>query len=342
MSSLFRSDYFWFSFFISISNLVVAQDFSALFEQVKPSVVVIHTEETDLDPDDWRQRISLEGLGSGILIENDQVLTAAHVVQVAETVVVQFHDGTLIPANVIASSLHADVALLKLRSSANNYPAARLGDSDKIKIGAQIFVVGAPYGLSYSLTVGHISGRIASNDVSFGFSGMEFFQTDAAINEGNSGGPMFNSIGEVIGIVSHIITHSGGNEGLGFAACSNVTAEILLEDKTIWSGVEARLISEPITDALNVPQSAALLIQRVSRGSVADSLGLRPGYLPGEIADESILLGGDIILEVNNIAVEDLRSLEVIREELSHLKSGSVIPIVIWRRGGRVILSLKI
>ena len=106
---------------------------------------------------------------------------------------------------------------------------APLGDSDRAEVGDQIFIVGAPLGISYSLTVGYISARRETDDLFGGFLPTEQFQTDAAINEGNSGGPMFNMKGEVIGIVSYIISQSGGFEGLGFVITSNMAKRLLLD-----------------------------------------------------------------------------------------------------------------
>ena len=317
-------------------NFTVAQDLSKLFEKVAPSVVVIHTEQTNIDPENWQQKISSEGLGSGVLISNKQILTAAHVVQVAEEILVQFHDGQQIYAVVVASSSHADVALLELNEIPNNPQPSPVGNSDEVKIGEEVFVIGAPYGMTYSLTSGHISGRLEPNEITDGFAGMEFFQTDAAINEGNSGGPMFNMKGEVIGIVSHIITVSGGFEGLGFAATSNFATKILLKEKTFWTGTESYLITEPVTTVLNIPQSTALLIQKVAEGSLGDRLGIQAGYLQVEIDGNSLLLGGDTVLEVNEIKIEGLESIEKIRQRVSRLKSGELFTAIIWRGGKRL------
>ena len=317
-------------------NFTVAQDLSKLFEQVAPSVVVIHTEQTNVDPENWQQTVSSQGLGSGVLINNKQVITAAHVVQVADEILVQFHDGQQIYAVVVASSSHADVALLELNDIPNNPQPSPVGNSDEVKIGEEVFVIGAPYGMTYSLTSGHISGRIEPNEITDGFAGMEFFQTDAAINEGNSGGPMFNMKGEVIGIVSHIITLSGGFEGLGFAATSNFATKILLEEKTFWTGTESYLIREPVTTVLNIPQSTALLIQKVAEGSLGDRLGIQAGYLPVEIDGNSLLLGGDAVLEINQIKIEGSESIEKIRQRISRLKSGELFTAIIWRAGKRL------
>ena len=165
-------------------------------------------------------------------------MTAAHLVDTADTVSVEFSNGDIRVAKVIASEPAADVALLKLNGPLPSGAAvAKLGDSDKAEVGDQIFVVGAPHGISYTLTVGYISGRRRPNTLYSGLSLTEFFQTDAAINQGNSGGPMFNMVGEIIGIVSAIISKSGGSEGLGFAATSNMARRLLLEQRSFLGGV---------------------------------------------------------------------------------------------------------
>src|SRR6266446_2426689 len=184
-----------------------AQRLRDTFRRVKETVVVVRTEQRGEDP----------ALGSGVVISADgKVLTAAHVVQTADKITVQFADNQTSPARVIASSVLADVALLQLTEVPANAMFAKLGNSDEAEVGDEILVVGAPFGLSYTLTVGHISGRHLPG-MKMGIMGrmatMEFFQTDAAINMGNSGGPMFNLDGEVIGIVSSILSRSGGFSG---------------------------------------------------------------------------------------------------------------------------------
>jgi len=316
-------------------NSVLAQDLSAIFARVKPAVVVIETESTGASIMPGLTSTEL-GFGSGVLIADKQVLTAAHVVQAAEDVAVHFHDGQFAEARVISSIHLADVALLELEEKPEDIKPVPMGDSDAVKIGEQIFVVGAPYGLSYTLTVGHVSNRFAPQELGNDFAVMEFFQTDAAINKGNSGGPMFNLEGEVIGIVSHILSKSGSFEGLGFAATSSATSKLLLEGKHVWSGVETQLITRPITTLLNVPQSNALLVQRVASASLGSKLRLRPGIVPATIGDQTVMLGGDIILEVMDVPIEGTESLLKIRNKLSSIKKSEAVSAVVWRRGRRL------
>lgn len=326
----------------SWAQSVSAQDLSALFEQVKPSVVVVETEGMLMVSDGLEASAKMPGLGSGVLIGDRRVLTAAHVVQAEDSIAVRFHDGQEISAKVISSSQQADVALLELERKPKKITAAEVANSDGAKIGEPIFIVGAPYGLSYTLTAGHISNRIAAEEAGSGFYAIEFFQTDASINEGNSGGPMFNMQGQVIGIVSHILSKSGGFEGLGFAVTSSAASRILLEGEHVWTGVEAQFISEPITTLLNVPQPVALLVQRVASDSLGSKLGLQGGFLPVPIGNTTIMLGGDIVLEVVGVPIEGPHSGEQIREKLASLKKRDTVNVVVLKKGQRVQLNCRL
>jgi S1-C subfamily serine protease len=152
-----------------------------------------------------------------------------------------------------------------------------------VQIGEQVFVVGAPLGITHTLTVGHLSARHKPNATFSGMLTAEFFQTDAAINRGNSGGPMFDLKGEVIGIVSSILSQSGGSDGLGFAATSNIARRLLLDEPSVWSGLDGYLLIGEAARAFNLPVGfeAGLLVQRVALGSPADQLGVRGGKYGG-------------------------------------------------------------
>ena len=275
-----------------------AETLRVTFKRVDPSVVVIKTTHQQVVAGPKKQLTSLPGLGSGVLISADgKVMTAAHVVQTADEVKVEFQSGEVIPARVVTSEPAADVALLQLEHVPPKTVVVPLGDSDQAEVGDEVFVVGAPVGMSHTLTVGHISARRNPNNFFNGMSRSEFFQTDAAINEGNSGGPMFNMRGEVIGIVSHIVSRSGGFEGLGFVVTSNLARKLLLERNPFWSGVEGFLLSGEMAKIFNVPQPAGLLVQRVASHSPASQLGLRPGTSTAVIEGEPMIVGGDVILE---------------------------------------------
>ena len=223
-----------------------AQQARELFEQASRSVVVVRTVEQTLAPDSSMGLVGASGLGSGTIISsNGLVLTAAHVVQTADRVGVELQGGHRFLARVVARSPRADVALLKMESLPPYLVPARMGDSDSLMTGDEVVVIGAPYGLGYqlgyglgyNLSVGHVSGRLLPSQTASGVP-LEFIQTDAHISPGNSGGPLFNLQGEVVGVVSWIVTESGGHEGLGLAISANVAQRLLSSSGTFWTGVE--------------------------------------------------------------------------------------------------------
>ena len=321
-----------------------AQQLRDLFTNVKDSVVTIRTEEKAVATSPQEGTVSMPGLASGVLVSADgKVLTAAHVVQAVDRVVVEVGDGRMVPAHVVSSAVYADVALVQLDYIAQAVSPARPGDSDKIEVGDEVFVVGAPYGLSRTLTAGHISGRKAPASSLGSMSAWEFLQTDAAVNVGNSGGPMFNMNGEVVGIVSNIVTRSGGFEGISFAATSKMAWILLLERKPLWTGIEDILIQGDLPIILNVPQPAGLLVQRVGAGSFGSRAGLRPGTLRVSIEGNDLLLGGDIILAVNGIQIlEDNASLDRIYDSIGMLRPQEKLVVKVLRAGQITVLSSTI
>lgn len=312
-----------------------------LFESVSPSVVVIHTyrrsramDEADDDMGiDWDNP---DGLGSGTLVSRSgKVLTASHVVQVADAIQVLFKDGTTARARVIGSEPVADVALLQLEKVPNNAVIASAGNSDTVRIGERVFVIGAPYGEEHTLTVGYISARRTKTDLSESPLLGEFFQTDAAINKGNSGGPMFNMQGELIGVVSHIETSSGGSEGLGFAVTMRTVEEFLLKRRSFWSGLTGIALGPQMQAALNVPGKGGYLIQQIADNSPAAQMQLRGGSIPAVVRGNRILLGGDIILSVQGVKIGRKGSYLKMKDVLAKLKVGDKLTLEILR-GGKV------
>jgi len=315
-----------------------AQPLKDVFQQVNPAVVVITTKLGGFPVARPDVPAFKGGLGSGIVVSKDGlVMTAAHVIQVADEVSVHFLDGTQVMAKVLGSALQADVALLKLNRVPDTLRVAEFGNSDLVSIGDKIFVVGAPYGIDHTLTVGYLSGRRQSFGICNKLTPIEFLQTDAAINMGNSGGPMFSMDGKLIGIVSHILSQSGGSEGLGFATSINTAKELLIEQESFWTGIEAYLVSGDLAKALNVPQEAGLLIQRVANDSPGYQLGLRPGKIPILIGREKLLVGGDIVLEVQGMPISlDIKETCEIRDTMGGLRRGERIDFKVLR-GGKII-----
>ena len=320
------------------TRVVGASPLSTVFQRVNPAVVVILTSQRGYSREKPGETVTEGGLGSGVVISRDGlVMTAAHVVQVADTVAVQFLDGHKMDAKVVGSVTLADVALLKLHPVPDNLVVAKLGDSDKVTAGDQVFVVGAPYGIQHTLTVGYVSGRRRPKNFSDQLVPIEFLQIDAAVNQGNSGGPLFNMKGEVVGIVSYILSQSGGFEGLGFAASINIAKELLLKQKSFWTGLEFYFLTEELAKVLNVPQKAGLLIQRVAENSPGHDLGFRPGTIPVKIGNQGLLIGGDIVLEVQGIPISnDMKAMRKIREMIQERRGLTGLEFKVLR-GGKIV-----
>jgi S1-C subfamily serine protease len=258
---------------LAMPHGATAESLSEAFERVAASVVVVHTTGWDVADTGSQRTVSVSGFGSGVLISADgRVLTAAHWVHAASDISVEFPDGIRMRAHVIASEPDADISLLQLERVPVGTAVAKLADSDRARIGDRVFVVGTPYGISHTLTVGHLGGRHKPGRVWDRFTLAEFFQADAAINRGNSGGPMFNMAGEVLGIVSHIISKSGGFEGLGFVVTSNAARKLLLERRSPWWGFEGVLLTGDLLRVFNLKESAGerLTLTILRRGEIVE------------------------------------------------------------------------
>ena len=214
---------------------------------------------------------------------------------------------------------------------------------DEITVGDQVLVVGAPYGLGRSLSVGWISARYPPNTVYRAMPLAEFFQTTTPINQGNSGGPMFDLGGRVIGIVSHNISKSGGSEGLGFVVTSNAARRLLFEDKTFWTGIEGQIVAGEVAEILNVPQPAGYLVKTVARGSPAWSAGVQGGDRVARVNGEDIVVRGDIILAVGGIEFGPGEAvIRKIRERMEEARSGDAVTLKILRAGKVLELIVRV
>jgi len=313
---------------------------STLFKQIKPAVVVITTTEHGFSKQELGEKVWSRKVGSGVVVSKDGlIMTAAHVVQLADAVSVKLSSGHITSATILSSVVMADLALIKLDKLPEDLVVAEMGDSDKMEIGDEVFVVGSPYQVEYTLTVGHVSGRREAEGFSNELVPVEFLQTDAAINKGNSGGPMFNMDGQVVGIVSHIISESGGYEGLGFAVAINSAKELLLNQTAFWHGVEFFPLSQDLAKAFNLPQEYGFLIQRVAVDSLGHKLGLQQGKIPVKIGEHEFMIGGDIILEIQGIRVlDDLENAQKIRKFTMGIAKGQKIKIKVLRSGKIVTL----
>ena len=308
-----------------------AQVVGDVFRRVSPSVVVIRSRGRNVAESGL---VRFGEVGSGVLISADgKVMTAAHVVQAMDEINVEFIGGETVPARVVASEPAADLSLLQLERVPAGVKVARLANSSAVRVGDQVLVVGAPYGLSYSLSVGYVSARWAPNTVYRAFPLAEFLQTDATINTGNSGGPMFNLAGEVVGIVSHNISKGGGSEGLGFVVTINTARELLLARRSIWSGLEGHTLSGELAAIFNVPQPEGFLIKTVAKGSPAESAGIRGGNRTAVIDGQTLVVGGDILLAVDGIPTGNLADYQRMRDHMQKLAPGATITVTVLRAG---------
>ncbi len=318
---------------LAVPSRASAQSVAETYARVKDSVVVVDFVERAPSFDRPGVSDRLLGHGSGVYVGDRRVITAAHVVQVADDVQVEFTDGQLIEARVVASVPAIDIALLELQDEPRGATVAHLGDSERTVIGEQLLVVGAPRGMSHTLTVGYLSGR-RSGDLLFGsMIPSELLQTDAAINPGNSGGPVFDMQGNVIGIVSSILSVSGGSEGLGFAVSSNTVRAFLLDQRATWTGLEAIFVDAELAALLNVEQGGGVLVQRVAAGSPADDIGLRGGTTFAVVGDMELLLGGDVILGIQGIDLTSLDRFLTVRQALLSSREGDAIRLRVLREG---------
>ena len=308
-----------------------AQTVREVFEKVARSVVVIRAKGRDVSAGGQSR---FAETGSGVLISRDgRVMTAAHVVHTMDEIAVEFLGGETVTARVVASEPAADLSLLQLERVPPGATVAVMADSSTVHVGDPVIIVGAPYGLAYSLSAGYISARWAPNTVYKTMPLAEFFQTTATINTGNSGGPMFAMNGEVIGIVSHNISKSGGSEGLGFVVTLNTAKQLLLEKKSFWSGLEGLLLSDEQADLLNLPpRTSGYIVKTVAKDSPADQIGLRAATQVARISGEDVPLGGDIILTVEGIAMS-AANVEKMRDALNRLRPGAPFKVTILRAG---------
>jgi serine protease Do len=300
-----------------------------VYRRVNPSVVVVRArgeEVTDTGLARFRE------IGSGVLISADgKIATAAHVVHTMNEVLVEFLGEEPVPARVIASEPLADISLLQVSVVPRDVMVAPLTDSDPVRIGDSVFIVGAPYGLSHSLSSGIISARWDPDTVTPDFPLAEFFQTTAVINTGNSGGPMFSWNGELIGIVSHNITKSGGSEGLGFVVSTNTVRKLLLEENRRWYGVDTLLVTGSLAEALRLPQAGGLLVKQVVTDSIGGRLGLRGGKRIGIVEGQRLIVGGDILLSIQGVAITSNEDRGKVRRALEALRPGDDLRVTILR-----------
>jgi S1-C subfamily serine protease len=333
----------WCSAVLMLALLPVpaaAEPLGEVYRRVNPSVVVIRARGEEVTEEGLSK---FREIGAGVLISRDgKIATAAHVVHTMQEIDVEFLGEEPVRAHVIASEPRADISILQASVVPRDAVVATPADSDTVRVGDPVFIVGAPYGLSHSLSAGIISARWEADTVTRDFPLAEFFQTDAAINTGNSGGPLFNTAGELIGIVSHNITKSGGSEGLGFVVTANTVRKVLVETNRRWYGLDVVLLKGGMAEALHVPQAGAFLVKQVVEDSLGGQLGLRGGNRIGIVDGQRLVVGGDIILAVQGIALTSYEDMEKVLQSVASLQPGQNLRVTILRDAKVQELSMRL
>jgi len=305
----------------------------AVYEKVADGVVNITS--TALQMDFFFNAFPTQGSGSGSIIDTKgHILTNYHVVEDAQKLEVTLADESKWPAKLVGSDANNDLAIIKIDAPKEKLKIIPMGDSKGLKIGQKVLAIGNPFGLQRTLTTGIISslGRTIRSE---GGTLMEdIIQTDAAINPGNSGGPLLNSEGEIIGINSAIISPSGGSVGIGFAIPVNtirrVVNELYKNGRVIrpWFGIEGYSLNDDLASELGLPVSSGILVARVYRGSSAYNAGIREANEIAILFNERVLIGGDIITEVDG---QPVASQEELKMMLESKHPGDTVKVTIYR-----------
>jgi len=269
----------------------------------------------------------LQSLGSGFIIDpSGLVVTNNHVIEGAQQITVTLHDGTVYPATLVGHDERMDLALLRIHAP-GPLPYVSFGDSDRIRVGDWVLAIGNPFGLGGTVTAGIVSARGRNlNEGPYD----DFIQTDAPINRGNSGGPLFDLEGQVIGINTAIFSPSGGSVGIGFAIPGNIARPVLAQLREYgharlgWLGVRVQEVTPDIAASLGLKSPSGALVAGVNPGGPAEKAGVKPG---------------DVILTFNGRKVPDMHSLPLIVAETT---IGTSVPVEIWRHGGTETLKATI
>jgi S1-C subfamily serine protease len=291
-----------------------------------------------------------QGLGSGFVIDTaGHIVTNYHVVAGASRVEVSFSDNDLVRASVVGKDPTTDIALLKVGTSAGALKPLPLGDSDRTEVGDAVVAIGNPLGLDRTVTAGIVSALQREITAPNGYAIDKVIQTDAAINHGNSGGPLLNKKGQVIGVNSQIATGGtdpeAGNIGIGFAVPINtvkaVAAQILETGKVEHSylGVSLAEITKQLAATVRLPATSGVLVLRVSPGSPASRAGIKGGATRVVVDGQSFTVGGDVLTAIDGKAVKTVGD---VRSAIQDKRPGESVSVTVKRANGAKTLEVTL
>lgn len=342
-----------------VASSIAAPDFSTITERYGPSVVnisVVGTAKADDDDeavaqDDspfandpffeffrrfqqgqgrqaprQQQEVPVRGLGSGFIVSADGlIMTNAHVVKGAKEVTVKLTDRRELPAKVLGIDPKTDIAVLKV--NARNLPVVNIGRTSDLKVGEWVLAIGSPFGFENTVTAGVVSakGRSLPDD-----SAVPFIQTDVAVNPGNSGGPLFNARGEVVGINSQIYSRTGGYQGVSFAI--PIDTAIKIKDQIVATGsvkharlgVSVQEVNQALADSFKLDAPEGALVSSVEKGGPADRAGLQPGDVIRNVDGQRIVSSGDLPAII------------------SLARPGDSVKMQVWRKGSSTEITARL
>jgi|HubBroStandDraft_4_1064222.scaffolds.fasta_scaffold112650_2 S1-C subfamily serine protease len=315
-----------------------------VYRQASPAVANILTKATEYDF--FNDPVPIEGAGSGFVIdEKGYILTNFHVVQEAQSIEVVLGDQTRYPGKFVGADQRNDVALVKIDPKGKRLVALPLGDSASLQVGQKVLAIGNPFGFQSTLTTGVVSALGRNVQTSQTTLIDEAIQTDAAINRGNSGGPLINSRGEVIGINSAIFTPSGTTAGIGFAIPINTAKRIaqdLITDGRVhmaYIGVQTIPVAGYLAQALDLPVEEGLLVESAAKGGPAAAAGVRGGDRVAQAGMQRIAIGGDVIVAVDDAKVANTMDLNII---LNRKRPGDTVKLTVYRGGKKMEIPVKL
>jgi len=279
-------------------------------------------------PNNGKPRRRARSLGSGFIIDpSGIIITNNHVIADADEVKVRLQDETEFKATILGRDPKTDLAVLSIDPGKRQLSAVAFGDSDKLRVGDWVVAIGNPFGLGGTVTAGIVSAR--GRDINQGPYD-DFIQTDASINKGNSGGPLFNLKGEVIGINTAIFSQSGGSVGIGFAVASRLAKPVIVQLRDFgrtrrgWLGVRIQMVTDEIADSFGLKDTSGALVAEVSQNGPAKKAGIK---------------AGDVILTFNGKKVEAMRRLPRI---VAETPIGIDVPVELWRSGKKMKIVVRI